>query len=199
MQLPPTAATMNNTRNAMLTARDLLKGDRVRGLILLDEIFCRGTEPNPTLEGPYKGELITVDLVPPLTWVAEAVSKAWMPWQGKTFDADKDRGDNIFTRSSLPLSRIAWPFYRGFVPNDDGNVRAFAFRTSVSASLANPDLKVLRLDYNLEVNPRLTVRRVLDQLVQLSDGLYLGKAHLRWWGKWQLVAYFTLERDALIS
>jgi hypothetical protein len=45
-------------------------------------------------------------------------------------------------------------------------------------------------------NPALTVRRVLDELMQLDDNLYLGKAHVRWWwqpaGSWQTVAFFTL-------
>ena len=195
MQQRITAATMNNTANAMLAAHDLLKQDRARGLILLDEIFCSGTAPNPALEGPYKGELITLDLVPGLRWVVEVILNAWMPWQGKIFHVGKDSGDNIFIRSFLPLSRIFWPFYRGFVSDDGGNVRAFEFRTSVSASLGNPDVIVLGLNYDLEANPRFTVRRVFDELVQLTDDLYLGKAYLRWWsGKWQLVAYFTLER-----
>ena len=42
----------------------------------------------------------------------------------------------------------------------------------------------------------LTVRRVLDELVQVQEDLFLGKAHLHWWsGSWQTVAYFTVARD----
>jgi hypothetical protein len=38
------------------------------------------------------------------------------------------------------------------------------------------------------------VRRVMDELVQISDDTYIGKAHLKWWwGQWQLVAYFALR------
>jgi hypothetical protein len=34
----------------------------------------------------------------------------------------------------------------------------------------------------------------LDELVQVEEGFYLGKAHLKWWwGKWQMVAYFSLR------
>ena len=58
------------------------------------------------------------------------------------------------------------------------------------------DLDVLRLDYDLPANPRLfvTVRRVLDELVQVADGYYLGKAYVRWyWGAWSMVAYFALR------
>jgi hypothetical protein len=52
---------------------------------------------------------------------------------------------------------------------------------------------VLKIDYDLAENPGLSIRRVLDELVQVDDGFYLGKAHLKWWwGRWQLVAYFTL-------
>jgi hypothetical protein len=51
------------------------------------------------------------------------------------------------------------------------------------------------LDYNLEGNPRLSVRRVLDELVQVDTAYYLGKAHLKWWwGGRQLVAYFSLAK-----
>jgi hypothetical protein len=58
---------------------------------------------------------------------------------------------------------------------------------------------VLKIDYDLDSNPSLTVRGVLDELVQLDDHLYLGKAHVHWWrpqGGWQMVAYFTLTDDA---
>lgn len=35
---------------------------------------------------------------------------------------------------------------------------------------------------------------LLDELAQISEHLYLGKAHVRWWwGSWQTVAFFTLE------
>jgi hypothetical protein len=55
------------------------------------------------------------------------------------------------------------------------------------------DRTVLKIDYNLKENPPLTVRRVLDELVQLDENLYLGKAHVRWWlGGWQTVAFFSL-------
>lgn len=42
--------------------------------------------------------------------------------------------------------------------------------------------------------PELSIRRVLDELVQLSEGLYLGKAYVKWyWGRWQTVAFFLLR------
>ncbi|MGH2538268.1 MAG: hypothetical protein ACRDHL_12805 [Candidatus Promineifilaceae bacterium] len=45
---------------------------------------------------------------------------------------------------------------------------------------------MLKIDYNLAANPRLTIRRVLDELVQVGAGLYLGKAHVQSWSsRWQ--------------
>jgi hypothetical protein len=55
---------------------------------------------------------------------------------------------------------------------------------------------VLKIDYDLPQNPAFSIRRVLDELVQVADGVYLGKAHVKWWwGAWQPVAYFSLLRS----
>ena len=60
--------------------------------------------------------------------------------------------------------------------------------------LTDPDRTVLKIDYDLKENPSLTVRRILDELVQIDHNLYLGKAHVHWWGGgWQTVAYFLLR------
>jgi hypothetical protein len=88
------------------------------------------------------------------------------------------------------------PLYRGFASDGPKTYRGFAFQTYTAPGLFDTDRTVLKIDYNLKENPALTVRRVLDELVQLDDGLYLGKAHVRWWwqpvGSWQTVAYFSL-------
>jgi hypothetical protein len=55
---------------------------------------------------------------------------------------------------------------------------------------------VLKIDYDLPENPALSIRRILDELVQVADGVYLGKAHVKWWwGAWQPVAYFSLTQS----
>jgi hypothetical protein len=93
------------------------------------------------------------------------------------------------------LAHLYWPFYRGYIHDGPTSYRAFAFRTYVAPGRADPDRNVLKIDYDRPGNPRLSIRRVLDELVQLDGGLYLGKAHLKWWwGRWQMVAYFTLAR-----
>ncbi len=170
-----------------------VKRQRARGLAALNEIFRAGGSPDPPLDGHYAGELIALDVAPGLTQLAGTISAWWMPWKGKTFDGALACGDNVFTRDSLALAHIYWPLYRGYRDDGPQTYRAFAFHTRVAPGLADPDRQVLKLDYGGEGNPGLTIRRVLDELVQVADDLYLGKAHLKWWwGRWQLVAYFIL-------
>jgi hypothetical protein len=53
---------------------------------------------------------------------------------------------------------------------------------------------VLRLDYReVDENPGFPVRRVLYELVQIVDGLYLGQVLLWWGGGFRRVAWFSLE------
>ena len=175
-------------------AQALAKRDRQRGWVALNDIFRAGAPPDVPLGGRYAGELIALDIAPGLTQFAEWNTARWMPWRGKTFDAARARGDNIFTRDSLFAAHVYWPLYRGYIDDGPETYRAFAFRTYVAAGRADPDRQVLKIDYNLEGNPRPSIRRVLDELVQITDGFYLGKAHLKWWwGTSQVVAYFTLS------
>lgn len=178
-------------------AREMMKLDRARGWSALNEIFREGTPPRPPLNGEYSGELVALDLKPGVTRFFEAVTSSWLPWAGKSFDAARASGDNLLTRGSLPMTRMLFPRYRGLRDDGPERYRAFQFRTSTGAGFQDPDRQVLRLNYDLEENPRLSVRRVLDELVQVADGYYLGKAHLHWWwGEWQTVAFFTLAEDA---
>jgi hypothetical protein len=178
-------------------ARRLFKQNRVEGLAALNTLFRSGTLPDPSLNGRYAGELIALDIAPGLTQFYEWLLSRWMPWRGKTFDAAQASGDNIFTRDSYPLARFFNPFYRGFVVDSKQTYRGFAFRTYVASGLLDPDRKVLKIDYNLDANPSLTIRRILDELLQVDEDLYLGKAHVRWWwhptSRWQTVAYFMLK------
>jgi hypothetical protein len=176
------------------TAQTLLKQDRRRGLAMLNNLFRAGTPPDPPLHGRYAGALVALDIVPGLTQLTRMIVSAWLPWQGKTFDAAQAQGDNIFTRDSLALAHLYWPLYRGYVDDSPQTYRAFAFRTYIAPGLVDPDRQVLKIDYDLPANPRLSLRRVLDELVQIAPGFYLGKAHVHWWwGQWQLVAYFSLR------
>ena len=160
----------------------------------LNDLFRKGTPPTQLLDGRYSGELVMLDIAPGLTQLMNALISAWLPWKGKTFNPQTNTGDNVFTRDSLLLARLFNPTYHGFVDNGPETYRAFAFRTYVAPGLADPDRQVLKIDYDTPDNPALTIRRVLDELVHIEDGLYLGKVHVKWWwGTWQLVAYFALR------
>jgi hypothetical protein len=180
-------------------ARMLVKRQRARGVAALNELFRRGATPEPLPSGRYTGKMVAIDIAPGLTQLFEALLAWWMPWLGKTFDPLQQSGVNIFTQDSAPLARFFNPFYRGFVADKPGSYRGFTFRTYIAPGLVDSDRSVLKIDYDLKENSSLTVRRILDELVQLSDQLYLGKAHVRWWwrpaGAWQTVAYFSLSPE----
>ena len=184
---------------SLQAAQKLISHNRAEGLDGLNKVFRNGRPPELPLSGRYQGELVALDLMPGLTELFQSLARSWMPWRGKTFDASHKDGDNIFTQDSYPLARIFNPFYRGFIADQPGTYRGFAFRTYTASGLMDADCTVLKIDYDLKENPALTVRRVLDELVQIDDNLYLGKAHVRWWWRpadeWQTVAYFTLRRD----
>jgi hypothetical protein len=176
-------------------AQALLRRNRPQGLEALNQLFRSGTVPQP-LNGRYAGELIALDIASGFTQFFQWLANAWMPWLGKTFQAAQESGDNIFTKDSYLLARVFNPLYQGFRSDTPETYRAFSFRTYMAPGLVDSDLPVLKIDYNLKENPALTIRRVLDELVQVEDDVFLGKAHLRWWsGGWQAVAYFTLSRD----
>lgn len=189
----------HNTRmNAMAgiaLAKASFARDRKRGFAELNKIFRAGLVPNPPVDERYVGELVALDVGPGLNQFIEMITSRWMPWKGKVFYSARNEGENIFTRDSLTLAHIFWPLYRGYADESTERYRAFKFHTHIAPGLADPDRQVLKLDYNIPGNPLPSIRRVLDELVQVDDDLYLGKAHLNWWwGAWQLVAYFSLAK-----
>ena len=187
--------TGQSGQNELQAAQALFGRRRAQGLAALNSLFRSGTVPEPPLNGRYVGKLVAIDIAPGLTQLFQSLLNNWLPWLGKTFNAYRQVGDNIFTQDSYLLARFFNPFYRGFVADEPRTYRGFVFHTYVAPGLADPDRSVLKIDYNLEENPSLTVRRVLDELVQIDDNLYLGKAHVRWWwNAWQTVAYFRLAR-----
>jgi hypothetical protein len=192
---------MENPETLLRAAKALVTVQRAQGFAALNDLFRAGTVPGPSPSGRYAGELVALDLAPVLTPFFQWLTTRWMPWLGKSFNAANQRGNNIFTNDSYFLARLFNPLYRGFKTESSKTYRGFAFRTYTAPGLFDTDRTVLKIDYDLKENPALTVRRVLDELVQLDDNLYLGKAHVRWWGRpvddWQTVAFFTLVHQEL--
>lgn len=167
---------------------------REEGWAALETLFRAGQPPTRALEGVYEGEMIAFRLAPGLTQLVEAVAARWMPWLGKAFDAERAEGVNLLSMESLWLTRLLWPFYRHRQPDGPRRYRAFRFRTFLGPGKFDGGQAVLKIDYDLPENPRLDVRRVLDEVVQVEEGVYLGKWHIHWWwGQWSTVAFFVLR------
>ncbi|MEJ2389230.1 MAG: hypothetical protein P8Y27_18565 [Chromatiaceae bacterium] len=177
------------------TAKDMTRGDRAAGLAALNSLFREGQIPEPPPDGPYKGELVAVDIAPAVSRLVEGLASLWMPWKGKFLIRAQNRGDNIFSRGSRMALRILFPFYRGMSDYEPDSFRAFVFQTSIAAGMVDRDRQVFRIDYDRPDNPALSIRRIVDEIVQVREGVYLGKIHFKWWwGRWAMIGYFALRR-----
>jgi hypothetical protein len=176
-------------------AKALVGRDRAAGLAALNRLFREGRVPDPPPDGPYRGELVAVDIAPGLSQVVEWLASLWMPWKGKFLIQAQGKGDNIFGRGSRLAMRILFPFYRGMMDYEAETFRAFVFETSVAAGMVDRDRQVFRIDYDRRDNPALSIRRIIDEIVQVGEGTYLGKIHFKWWwGRWGMIGYFALRR-----
>ena len=117
-----------------------------------------------------------------------------MPWKGKHLASAERQGDNIFANRYRLLFRLVFPFYAPLERFGEQEFRAFTFTTSIRTGKVDPDREVLNIDYEAPDNPALTIRRIIDELVQVDESVYLGKIHFRWWwGRWQMIGYFSLR------
>jgi hypothetical protein len=174
---------------AVRFSRARLEYDRHNALDILERIFRLGTVPTPS--GRYQGELIGLSTGLLSDPFFEWLTRIYLPWQGKTFNADEQSGDNVFSDNawSRATGRLGWPGYR--IPNDDGTVRVFPFRIASAPGIEDEDVTVLRIDYSDSPNP-LPVRRMVDEVVELPGGYILGKAHMRGLREFRRVCFFGL-------
>ena len=151
----------------------LAGSDRGAADAQLDELFTLGTTPKG-LEGPTEGILVTPLIQPFADRALRAITSLWMPWQGKRFDAEANRGDNRLVGSARWPAKLLWPRY-GTKPGPDGRL-AFEFNTFAEPGKVDPDVKVLVIDYaSVEDNPGLVIKKIRDELVEISPDTYLGK------------------------
>jgi hypothetical protein len=159
----------------------------------LEGAFARGVPPDPALDGRYDGALLHLPLGPGADVVLQGLLRLWLPWLGKRFDAAAASGENVFDMSAYRAGeRLTPAAYRAWWPEDVSSYRALRFMTAVAAGRLDPGLEVLRIDYDLPENPPL-LRRVVDELVAVQPGVYLGQAILRRGSGGRRVAWFTLE------
>jgi hypothetical protein len=176
-------------------AQARLRARRDDGLAALDAAFRAGTVPTPPPDGPYHGELVALDIAPIVTQVVEWLTSFLMPWKGKFLIAADARGDNIFSAKWRAALRVMFPFYKGNRDYGRDRFRAFIFETSIAPGKVDTDRRVFRIDYDRPDNPAWSIRRIVDEIVEVSAGVYLGKVHFKWWwGTWQMIGYFALRK-----
>jgi hypothetical protein len=155
----------------------------------LEGLFARGAVPDPPPKGRLRGSLLHVTLGPAGRLLAPAAAI----WLGKRFDADREAGQNVFDQRVFRIGRLLTPAaYEASWPEDSRSYRALAFSTTIGAGALDPGIEVLRIDYDLPGNAP-PFRRILDELVEVEPGVYLGQALLRRRGGHRRLAWFTLE------
>ncbi len=169
-----------------------LPADRASALSELEACFAAGG-PVERLDGPTKGRLITTTIGYGLDRVFMGLASLWIPWKGKVLDPEAKEGRNIFASPFRVPMRLMWPGYRDERAFDEGRFTTFRFTTWTGEGKLDPDIEVFKIDYDLPDSPGFMIRDVLDELVQIDDGLYLGQALLRWRGRYRRAAWFQLE------
>jgi len=173
----------------------LVRLDRPTGLRALETVFAAGRAPSE-LRGPMRGGFVASTIALPIDIAATALTSVWLPWKGKTFDPDAAAGRNLVTSGARRLMRVTVPRYRT-TDEDAGRFGAFRFMSSTGPSAFTPDVTVLRIDYrDVPENPRWPIRAILDELVDVGDGMHLGQALLEVRGALRRVAWFSLQRPA---
>lgn len=193
------AETRRRIFDELRFARRRFTGSVQATVRLLNHLFLLGASPAPPLDGRYRGDVIALAPGFGLDVPMQLAAGLWMPWKGKVFDAAAASGENVFDHAAWRLVRLVWPGYIGLHPDPEspGAFRAFPFRTWAGPGVRDPERQTLKLDYDSPGNPA-SVRRILDEVVQLSGGVYLGKAHIRGFGgRWRTVAYFALRPPAV--
>ena len=169
-----------------------LPHDRTAALDELEACFLGGDPPGSP-DGPTSGRLLTTTFGYGVDGIAVGLSRAWMPWTGKTFDAEAKDGRNLFTGGFRPIQRVLWP---GVEIDDTGAGRTYATFPFITwegpSAFPAGGQDVLKIDYEHPQSPWL-IRDILDELVRIDDGLYLGQALLRVRGHLRRAAWFELR------
>ena len=171
-----------------------LPHDRRAALADLEACF-RDAQTPVRIEGTTRGRIVTTTVGWGVDAVAGGLARLWMPWRGKSFDPEVKEGRNLFSSSFRPVLRLLWPSYELERSEGSRRLSAFPFTTWEGTSVfTSGGSDVLKIDYEHPQSPWL-VRDVLDELVQIDDGLFLGQALLRIRGRLHRVAWFELRSE----
>jgi hypothetical protein len=184
---PPSWEQILETGQAIQTDREAAVGR-------LGKLFRIGTPP-ASLDGGTEGALVGFVLHPAFDRAVAALTSRWLPWAGKRFDAVAASGDNLLLPSARWPSKLLWPRYP--MRNAGDRLAAFDFETRVEPGALDPDVEVLVIDYApVDSNPRLVIKQIRDELVEIAPGTYLGKMLWRHRDgeRHTLLAYFALRQ-----
>jgi hypothetical protein len=172
--------------------KEKAKSDGAAAEAELNAIFKLGTPPT-NLDGPTDGILVMTTTNPALDAAVRLVTNLWMPWQGKRFDSESRSGDNRMVSSARLPSKLLWPLYK-MKDAVDGKL-AFDFKTYNDAGKCDPDVQVMVIDYSdVGENPRLVIRSIRDELVEVVPGAYLGKVLFRLpQDRYEMIGFFALR------
>jgi hypothetical protein len=184
----------SDVKRTLEDIQERLQPNEVRGWAIeaLNEMFRAGRAPEPQPEGFLAGRLVTMSLWAPSDALTRRVAGMWMPWLGKSFDPTTQTGVNVLIPSAKGPMKAFWPSYEPERELAD-RIEAFPFKTRIAPGEVDPEVQVLKIDYNSDPNPNLIIRRILDELVQVDDKLYLGKILFRRQGSWLPIGFFSLE------
>ncbi len=144
--------------------------------------FIAATAPTTAPEGFYKGSAHLLGNMP-------------VPWLGKSFESENQKGFNIFTPKGASLLKVLTPLYKLFRVNADGNTDAYYFKTSTGPGFKDMDTNVFKLDYDWPENPFL-IRIILDEMVEVAPQEFLGKVHMKVFpGYYATIGFFGLRKD----
>lgn len=170
---PAEFTTADEAWSAIVALQELGRSDRDGAERRLDELFRSG-RPAQGLDGPTDGILVLTTTTGLTDVVLDKLTSVWMPWEGKRFDAGTGTGDNRMTEQATLVGKVLWPLY-SMKDSPDGKL-AFDFTTYVEAGKEDPDREVMVIDYaDVASNPRLIIRSIRDELVEVVPGAYLGK------------------------
>ncbi len=174
-----------------------IASDRRRSLGDLKSLFAAGTVPQG-LDGQTEGRLVGWATIPAVDRIMAGATGIWLPWLGKYFDSANASGYNLMSGPVRYAGRIVWPAYRMLRPYQ-GRTRGFEFTTAAARGKLGDGSEVLAIEYDtVPSNPRFVIRSVLDELVELVPGAYLGQMLWRSGSaeraRYTMLCYFALRQ-----
>ena len=143
--------------------------------------FVAASAPTEPPDGFYRG-------------LAYLLGNRPVPWLGKSFERENQKGFNIFTPQGASMLKIMTPLYKLFRKNTDGNTDAYYFETSTGQGFKDKQIDTFKLDYDSGENPFL-IRIILDEIVETAPQEYLGKVHMKVFpGYYATIGYFGLQK-----